>query len=442
MDGYVKKRADVIEEAKRSLTQGFAHIFAMWQGKGQKRLNGTTKDLQMSVPALFLCPISLDIMEDPVTVCTGQTYDRASIEKWLQEGHRTCPITMLPLHDLSVIPNVTVQRLIQSWRTENENEGAGSSPLESSFLPKPAVHKEHILFLLKRIARSHNVKSAVRNLRLLAREDENRGGIVEAGGTLLLVSLLSEEHEECDVCEDVLSLLAVLCRSSGEARATVTEPQTVAWVVLHLQRGSTAIKLNAAALLKTLFSNEEIRKTVGRIPGFLQGLARLLKQDISPGAVKALVKMLRSLCSSRANRVKAVEAGTLRILVDRLATATTTVMEDILATMELLCTTAEGQADACMYDLTVPAVLRLVLGFSKQCTEHAIGVLLLICQSGPVEVLQVAAEAGARRQLLLLLQSDCTALAKRKALDLLRLFHAIFKGDNEAPEVESKSIEF
>ncbi|KAJ7525649.1 hypothetical protein O6H91_17G060700 [Diphasiastrum complanatum] len=433
MDGCLNnERAHVIEEAKRgSQKKAFAQISPMWQAKGQKRLNGPNKDFQRTVPALFLCPISLDIMKDPVTVCTGQTYDRASIEKWLHEGHRTCPITMLPLHDLSLIPNVTVHRLIQSWWAENETDV--SSPIESSFLPKPAVNKEHILFWLRRIAGSHNVKSAVRNLKLLAKEEGNRACIVESGGTLLLVSLLSEDHEECDVCEELLCLLAVLCRSSGEARAVVTEPQTVAWVVWHLQRGSTAIRLNAAALLKSLLACEEFRRTTDKIPGLLQGLVRLLKEDLSPRAVKALVKMLRFICSLRGNREKAVEAGTIGALVDLLATATISVMENILATIELLCTTPEGQSNACMYALTVPVVVKLVLGFSKQCTEHAIGILLLICQSGPVEVLQVVYQAGARRQLLLLLQSDCTASAKRKALDLLKLFHAIFEGDLGAP---------
>nr|DAD27995.1 TPA_asm: hypothetical protein HUJ06_029463 [Nelumbo nucifera] len=36
-------------------------------------------------------PISLEIMTDPVTVSTGQTYDRSSIQKWLRAGHNTCP---------------------------------------------------------------------------------------------------------------------------------------------------------------------------------------------------------------------------------------------------------------------------------------------------------------------------------------------------------------
>ena len=35
------------------------------------------------VPSHFLCPISLQIMRDPVTLPTGISYDRAAISRWL-----------------------------------------------------------------------------------------------------------------------------------------------------------------------------------------------------------------------------------------------------------------------------------------------------------------------------------------------------------------------
>ncbi|PKA60819.1 U-box domain-containing protein 15 [Apostasia shenzhenica] len=43
------------------------------------------------IPNDFLCPISLGIMTDPVITATGQTYERSSIQKWLDAGHRNCP---------------------------------------------------------------------------------------------------------------------------------------------------------------------------------------------------------------------------------------------------------------------------------------------------------------------------------------------------------------
>jgi hypothetical protein len=67
-------------------------------------------------PHLFLCLISMEVMDDPVTVSTGVTYDRRSIERWLLEyGGATCPATMQPLASLDLTPNHTLKRVIDSW---------------------------------------------------------------------------------------------------------------------------------------------------------------------------------------------------------------------------------------------------------------------------------------------------------------------------------------
>jgi hypothetical protein len=45
----------------------------------------------MEPPPLFQCPISMELMEDPVTVATGVTYDRRSMERWFfRYGKTTC----------------------------------------------------------------------------------------------------------------------------------------------------------------------------------------------------------------------------------------------------------------------------------------------------------------------------------------------------------------
>ena len=67
------------------------------------------------MPAVFICPISLEPMVDPVTLCTGQTYERANISRWLALGHRTCPTTMQELWDDALTPNPPLRPLIDSW---------------------------------------------------------------------------------------------------------------------------------------------------------------------------------------------------------------------------------------------------------------------------------------------------------------------------------------
>ncbi|CAA6668303.1 unnamed protein product [Spirodela intermedia] len=74
----------------------------------------------MPVPPEELhCPISLQIMYDPVIISSGQTYERACIEKWLNEGHRTCPKTQQQLSHLCLTPNYCVKGLIANWCEQN-----------------------------------------------------------------------------------------------------------------------------------------------------------------------------------------------------------------------------------------------------------------------------------------------------------------------------------
>jgi hypothetical protein len=75
------------------------------------------------VPLFFKCPISLELMKDPVVLCTGQSYERSSIEPWLEAGNHTCLAMMQTLVSLELVPNHTLRRFIQNWC---ETHGSGS----------------------------------------------------------------------------------------------------------------------------------------------------------------------------------------------------------------------------------------------------------------------------------------------------------------------------
>lgn len=64
-------------------------------------------------PASYCCPISMEIMADPVIIATGHTYDRACIERWLQSGNKTCPVTGMRLRHHELTPNFALRTAIQ-----------------------------------------------------------------------------------------------------------------------------------------------------------------------------------------------------------------------------------------------------------------------------------------------------------------------------------------
>ncbi|KAL1314110.1 hypothetical protein AAHE18_16G165900 [Arachis hypogaea] len=102
-------------------------------------------DNEIDIPPFFLCPISLEIMKDPVTVFTGITYNRQSIETWLfSSKNKICSVTKQQLcsSDFSdLTPNHTLHRLIQSWCTINASHGIERIPTSKPPVNKKQDHK-------------------------------------------------------------------------------------------------------------------------------------------------------------------------------------------------------------------------------------------------------------------------------------------------------------
>ncbi|KAI4305430.1 hypothetical protein L6164_028797 [Bauhinia variegata] len=71
------------------------------------------------VPRDFCCPLSLELMTDPVIVASGQTYERAFIKEWIDLELNVCPKTGQTLAHTNLIPNYTVKALIANWCESN-----------------------------------------------------------------------------------------------------------------------------------------------------------------------------------------------------------------------------------------------------------------------------------------------------------------------------------
>ncbi|KAK8449050.1 hypothetical protein SEVIR_7G153600v4 [Setaria viridis] len=83
-----------------------------------KQIKGLSGSMPLP-PEELRCPISLQLMYEPVVIASGQTYERACIEKWFNSGNTTCPKTRKQLPQLSVTPNYCIKGLIASWCEQN-----------------------------------------------------------------------------------------------------------------------------------------------------------------------------------------------------------------------------------------------------------------------------------------------------------------------------------
>lgn len=74
------------------------------------------KAQEETAPPEFLCPLSNEIMEDPVTLeGDGLTYDRSSIEDWL-ESRDVSPVTGQLLESKTLTSNKKLKDAIIKWK--------------------------------------------------------------------------------------------------------------------------------------------------------------------------------------------------------------------------------------------------------------------------------------------------------------------------------------
>ncbi|KAK7867866.1 hypothetical protein R5R35_008616 [Gryllus longicercus] len=66
-------------------------------------------------PPEFLCPITHEVMRDPVICSDGFTYERAALSEWLLGRRFSSPMTNVPLSSSRLLPNVALRRRILEW---------------------------------------------------------------------------------------------------------------------------------------------------------------------------------------------------------------------------------------------------------------------------------------------------------------------------------------
>jgi hypothetical protein len=68
------------------------------------------------IPPQFYCPISQEMMVDPVSTVDGHVYDRINIQRWFNTGKMTSPVTGQLLASTLLVPNHPIRQMIEAFR--------------------------------------------------------------------------------------------------------------------------------------------------------------------------------------------------------------------------------------------------------------------------------------------------------------------------------------
>ncbi|CAL4930044.1 unnamed protein product [Urochloa decumbens] len=405
--------------------------------------------VELAIPAHFRCPISLDLMRDPVTAPTGITYDRESIEAWLDTGRATCPVTHAPLRHEDLVPNHAIRRVIQDWCVANRSRGVERIPTPK--IPVTPVQASELLFDLAAAARrprdaAPRCAEVVAKIRALARDSErNRRCFASIGTGRVLAaafdSLASASADAGRVLEDILAALVCMMPLDDEAAATLGSPSSLASLVAIAESGSLAGRMNAVLAIREVVSCDGAFVDLsGKVDEIVDALVKIVKAPICPQATKAAMVATYHLARSDervAARVAA--AGLVPVLVEALVDADKSMSEKALAVLDAVLASEEGRGSARAHALAVPVLVKKMFRVSDLATELAVSAMWRLGRAPrdggeeDEEVTRCLVEAlrvGAFQKLLLLLQVGCRDATKEKATELLKVLNK-YKGVGE-----------
>ncbi|CAN6480680.1 unnamed protein product [Victoria cruziana] len=395
------------------------------------------------IPPFFICPISLQIMKDPVTVGTGITYDRDSIHKWLfVYKKKTCPVTKQVLADHSLTPNSTLLRLIQSWLGDNPSAGRAEGLLE----PTPTIDAEDARKLIHEAKSPVSQPKALRKIRSLLKENESNKKLMEEAGLASVMASLTVENYPRDVAagqfdqseiigEDALSILSLL-HLSPETITPLISMDLITCLSWVLQRGSCNAIVHAATVLRSICKLVHQNFLMDLRTELFDGIVEILKDQNSNQATMSALSILMEVCPWGKNRLKAVEAGVVPVVVEFLAENNERrKCEIMLGVLELLCGRAEGREAFLAHPASVAVVSRKIFRVSHVANEKAVRVLLLVSKysTSSSSLIQEMVDVGAVLKLCMLLQTDCNVKTKEKAKEILRLHWRAWKASPCVP---------
>ncbi|KAF8395916.1 hypothetical protein HHK36_019871 [Tetracentron sinense] len=214
-----------------------------------------------SIPKDFICPLTGLLFEDPVTLETGQTFERVAIRDWFDQGNRTCPITGRTLGSLAVpITNFVLKRVIDSWKSEHcrnilacASQIAGNSG-EHGFKSK---HETAIL-ILEQLLTGLSKEERITNARHL----------ISLGGLQFLVR--SFELGNLEEKTRVAALLSCCIEADGGCRNYLARNITKPCLLELLHSKQVKSRTNAVLLLTELICLNRRKEVIS----FLSGLKK------------------------------------------------------------------------------------------------------------------------------------------------------------------------
>ncbi|XP_020575912.1 U-box domain-containing protein 27-like [Phalaenopsis equestris] len=406
---------------------------------GRKEEIVQLQNIGVKVPSFFRCPISLDVMKSPVSLCTGITYDRSSIRRWLDSGNNTCPATMQPLLSTDLVPNLTLQSLINFWSASVATDTA------------TFVHRHPAADILRDLSSSVNPAPCLSRLADFLLDADNddfdKNRLIGSGSCATTLSaVVCKNGSQIEILEAAFRVLALILTS--EFIEESNKKLVISSLVSNLDSSVSSLlfllgknpdsRIEAARVLDSILTSEpDSRVPISEKPDLIPELIRLIgsteegvgKEKMDRSAIEVGLACLVTISGVRRARVLMVKKGVVtaakNILMADASTAPATAAEKALKLLEVASGLPEGRSTICeSAEEFVEAILGRMMKVGRKGTEAAVMVLWSVCHlfRDQRAVDAVMSANGGVTKILLLMQSDCSPAVRHMSGDLLKVF--------------------
>ncbi|KAI3507262.1 hypothetical protein L1887_22168 [Cichorium endivia] len=381
-------------------------------------------ELYLSVPSFFKCPISMDVMRSPVSLCTGVTYDRSSIQQWLDSGHNTCPATMQVLNSTDIVPNLTLRRLIHFWADSDllcpRSHASFNNHLAIESIEKLISHEETDELLLD---------SFLRIVELAKSSEEGREYLANLEGFLPMMARILKSSNEIEVVELVVTALDLILITKGvkdRLKNINFDDAFFSPFSFVLQKGNLDARISAARVLKSLAEvDNDYRREIAEQNGLLNELCLLTSAVTNQTGIDVGLAALIAISTFRPAKKELVRLGIVttagRILYG--SECTVTVMEKAMKVLEMVSASTEGRAAISEDDKCISGIVQRLMKVSTAATENGIVVIWSVCcLSRDRSAQEAAMRSNGLTKVLLVMQSNCSAIVRQMCKDLVKVF--------------------
>ncbi|KAG7650053.1 U-box domain-containing protein 19 [Arabidopsis thaliana] len=380
------------------------------------------------------CPISLEIMSDPVVLETGHTYDRSSITKWFASGNITCPKTGKTLVSTVLVDNFSVKQVIQSYSKQNGvvlgQKGKKKVDVAESLAAEEAgkLTAEFLAGELIKGDEEEMVKAFV-EIRILTKTSSfYRSCLVEAGVVESLMKILRSDDPR--IQENAMAGIMNLSKDiAGKTRIVGEDGGGLRLIVEVLNDGARReSRQYAAAALFYLSSLGDYSRLIGEISDAIPGLVRIVKScDYGDSAKRNALIAIRSLLMNQPdNHWRILAAGIVPVLLDLVKSEEISdgVTADSMAILAKMAEYPDGMISVLRRGGLKLAVK--ILGSSEvspATKQHCVALLLNLCHNGGSDVVGSLAKNPSIMGSLYTASSNGELGGGKKASALIKMIH-------------------